>query len=78
MVIIVSKGSVPTAWRSFRSSADLSNNVSGILLLLLFFLTELSQQCQNSTQYESRMTERLEVNEDCRWKPQEKQTLLMA
>lgn len=41
MIIILLKGSVPTDWQSFVSSAGLSETTSGILLLLLF-LTEFS------------------------------------
>ena len=70
MIIILLKGSVPTDWWSFKSSAGLSENMSGILLLLLF-LTEFSQQCQNSAQHGSGGTESLEVNEDCGWRPQD-------
>ena len=74
MIIILLKGSVPTDWWSFKSSAGLSENMSGILLLLLLlllFLTEFSQQCQNSAQHGSGGTESLEVNEDCGWRPQD-------
>lgn len=39
---------------------------------IVVFFTEFSQQCQNSTQDESRVTERREVNEDCSQRPQER------
>lgn len=71
MIIILLKGSVPADWRNFKSSAGLSENMSGISLLLLLFLTEFSQQCQNSAQHGSGGTERLEVNGGCGRRPQD-------
>ena len=53
---------MPTDGRSFRSSAGLSENTSRVLLLL--FVTEFSQQCQNSAQHASGETESAEVNGD--------------
>jgi len=63
---------VPTDWWSFRASAGLSENMSGILLLLLF-VTEFSQQCQNSAQHASGGTESADVNEDGGRRPREEQ-----
>lgn len=66
MIIILLKGSVPTEWQSFRFSAGLSENTSGILL----FVTEFSQQCQNSAQHASGGTESVEVSGDGGRRPQ--------
>lgn len=67
MIIILLKGSVPTDWQSFRFSAGLSENAFGILLL---FVTEFSQQCQNSAQHASGGTESVEVSGDGGRRPQ--------
>lgn len=67
MIIILLKGSVPMDGWSFWSSAGLSENTSGIMLL---FVTEFSQQCQNSAQHASGGTESMEVNGDSGPRPQ--------
>lgn len=46
--------------------------------IVVFFLTEFSQPCQNSTHYESRVTERLGSSQRLWLEVQEKQTPLTA